>query len=190
MLGARFQSSPSPGAGRCINRSTSQRDRSVSILAQPGGRALPPTPPPQDPPARVSILAQPGGRALLFHLLLVLLHVHVSILAQPGGRALPCPLPLLGVRGFVSILAQPGGRALPDWLNQRLAHNGLVSILAQPGGRALPGAGGSCGGDDDHRFNPRPARGPGAASKSCAATAGQHSCFNPRPARGPGAAIA
>ncbi len=87
-----FQSSPSPGAGRCINQARNELSALVSILAQPGGRAL-----------------------RKFRIANVAAWCRVSILAQPGGRA------LLGCagwhfldRGWVSILAQPGGRALPD----------------------------------------------------------------------------
>ncbi len=162
--GALFQSSPSPGAGRCRHHPIADCSGSVSILAQPGGRALP---------------------AMLDCLTDLLL---VSILAQPGGRALPEGQPSLVARVQVSILAQPGGRALPTDRQQQHALLHPVSILAQPGGRALRSHGGRRGGNQQQCFNPRPARGPGAAS-SLPMPCESRCCFNPRPARGPGAAF-
>ncbi len=64
----------------------------------------------------------------------------VSILAQPGGRALPKSSRQPWEPWEVSILAQPGGRALLHPCPQQLPN-------------ALPS------------FNPRPARGPGAACR-------------------------
>ena len=61
----------------------------------------------------------------------------VSILAQPGGRALRLVATVKDQLSFVSILAQPGGRAL---------HHAQSCVAIIPVG-----------------FNPRPARGPGAA---------------------------
>ncbi len=137
-IGNSFQSSPSPGAGRCP-------------IAQ-GGSVW--------HGATVSILAQPGGRALRFFWSFCPTN-NVSILAQPGGRALL----LAGVFAVqfagVSILAQPGGRAL---LNATLA---LLSIV--------------------FLFQSSPSPGAGRCFR-CFAKLSPNGCFNPRPARGPGAA--
>ncbi len=161
---ARFQSSPSPGAGRCIPGQPDPRDKYfVSILAQPGGRAL----------RGISVAAtskslfqsspSPGaGRCK-------------SSFAKTATANSFNPRPARGPgaadleRGLhdtqrVSILAQPGGRALRyRWKNPR--GETIVSILAQPGGRALR-LFGAAGGAKNRGFNPRPARGPGAADGS------------------------
>ncbi len=163
-----FQSSPSPGAGRCLDRARCKSATAgpVSILAQPGGRALPHCRKgcPTETPMSVSILAQPGGRALRCDFFRFRTSMTtVSILAQPGGRALPDKDYAADFETGVSILAQPGGRALPygrsrpepgEGFNPRPARGPgaarvntspskltVVSILAQPGGRALPIAG-------------------------------------------------
>ncbi len=139
------------------------RDVDVSILAQPGGRALRSGWDGLDMFSWFQSSPSPGaGRCLADGGNLVSVLNAVSILAQPGGRALPPQIPGLAAGFQVSILAQPGGRALPPQI-PGLAAGFQVSILAQPGGRALP----------DYqqpkramlltRFNPRPARGPGAA---------------------------
>ena len=131
----------------------------------------------------------------------------VSILARPAGRALPRaePVDRTGVHQ-VSILARPAGRALPALnrlygadLQQFQSSPGpqhrtydaaiKVSILARPAGRALAGV------IDDvqlHRvvcFNPRPARGPGAARLVGAAHVERPIVSILAPARGPGAAL-
>ncbi len=140
--------------------------RDVSILAQPGGRALHSRSEFRGTlPRNVSILAQPGGRALLVWVdRSDTSSLTVSILAQPGGRALRALVVVLQRHvKRVSILAQPGGRALPrrvscpcpDRMFQSSPSPGAgrcavfytpgcffsprshVSILAQPGGRAL-----------------------------------------------------
>ncbi len=184
-----FQSSPSPGAGRCLrrgNHATAKRCFNPRPARGPGAalgagetRAL----------GEVSILAQPGGRALrvirpVFNCLLNQFQSSPSpgagrcgdrvLISRPGAfefQSSPSPgagrclsdnqLMLIDLIGFnprpargpgaavaaglhfdeiletVSILAQPGGRALPipSLIRQFSAQ---VSILAQPGGRALP----------------------------------------------------
>jgi len=89
----------------------------------------------------------------------------VSILARPEGRALPdCLQRHAGAYG-VSILARPEGRALPR--ADEYGYTALVdvSILARPEGRALPGPV-MMRSRRWRRFNPRPARRPGAANSS------------------------
>ena len=185
-----FQSSPGPRAGRCADplRGGVDRHVRVSILARPEGRALPCVTPPSmatPPPFQSS----PGPRAGRCHLLpwQDSQDSHcVSILARPEGRALrrsQCPVrchaprfnprPARGPGAArtrhrrptraetVSILARPEGRAL-QLVGRVVVGDPLVSILARPEGRALrrrrrraPSRAAS--------FNPRPARGPGAA---------------------------
>ncbi len=118
-----------------------QRQHKVSILAQPGGRALPAYWHQASQKTAVSILAQPGGRALL-QLQLGFGDVNQPFQSSPSPGAGRCPLEAhrfaAAAAQFVSILAQPGGRAL---LLVEASSAGLpkkVSILAQPGGRALP----------------------------------------------------
>ncbi len=101
----------------------------------------------------------------------------------PGAATGPPPNPK---RSAVSILAQPGGRALHR-LNPGV---GCKPQLFQSS--PSPGAG-RCGisqGDAQPSagFNPRPARGPGAAPPSLMLASSVFCSFNPRPARGPGAA--
>ncbi len=84
----------------------------------------------------VSILAQPGGRALRDRLGNGAIDWDVSILAQPGGRALRGPWVLEIKSSMFQSSPSPGaGRcgvcARRDFLCR------TVSILAQPGGRAL-----------------------------------------------------
>ncbi len=135
-----FQSSPSPGAGRCV--------ASLLLFRAPRSSFNP-------RPAR-----GPG--------------------AASHRRGFP---PAWAV---VSILAQPGGRALriTGWFGDYATR---VSILAQPGGRALRGRPPQ-GLPPWPRFNPRPARGPGAARNRPQPSTARSAGFNPRPARGPGAA--
>ncbi len=166
-------------------------DRGVSILARPEGRALlgasrhcaPPDPCFNPRPARGPGATWPAMRASGYSRCCFnprpargpgatprRWHRHagrvvgVSILARPEGRALPCPRQDRRQRQGVSILARPEGRALRPEDAERVC-NHEVSILARPEGRALQ--------DDGPeepalltRFNPRPARGPGATSAS------------------------
>ena len=101
----------------------------------------------------------------------------VSILARPAGRALRRDLREQRDRVLrVSILARPAGRALRVIASAMPAmpHPVRVSILARPAGRALrviasampnPTTVFQSSPDENRtkRFNPRPARGPGAA---------------------------
>ncbi len=109
----------------------------------------------------------------------------VSILAQPGGRALPCPCRPIASPVHVSILAQPGGRALRQSADHADHFLEFQSSPSPGAGRCAPGAAGCL---DPRSFNPRPARGPGAASLSYWPCRSTLPSFNPRPARGPGAA--
>ncbi len=111
---------------------------SVSILAQPGGRALPAPTDSKEPIApSVSILAQPGGRALRNPDREPTISC-CSFNPRPArGPGAACQEETPGFPGKVSILAQPGGRALPEGIDLVVGGNFAVSILAQPGGRAL-----------------------------------------------------
>ena len=187
----------------------------VSILTRPGGRVLPPRPPRRNGtrrtrfnphPARrpgaarpgppltaprmngVSILTRPGGRVL--RVLLILedrVARLVSILTRPGGRVLPLGRPAVkpGIR--VSILTRPGGRVLPE-TRLLLGHLEQVSILTRPGGRVLHTSPPRPAAPRNHRFNPHPARRPGAARHLHVHDSNVSRSFNPHPARRPGAA--
>ena len=185
----------------------------VSILARPAGRALPPTRTPLlGHVVAVSILARPAGRALpsascrapssapkfqsspgpRAGRCLVRSarrrHPAAKFQSSPGPRAGRCPVPHPKTPSTtrVSILARPAGRALLDDGRRVLAGH-AVSILARPAGRALPPSS-PAPASRASSFNPRPARGPGAAGAHCACKRRRLSSFNPRPARGPGAA--
>ncbi len=160
----------------------------------------------------VSILAQPGGRALLNKRVGGGIDIHgfnprpargpgaavasswseitrrffVSILAQPGGRALLHPLAHSASKLLVSILAQPGGRALP--LIVGVVAHGLAVFQSSPS----PGAG-RCNGRSKIGlaravFQSSPSPGAGRCNCYSDNSNPRDSCFNPRPARGPGAA--
>ena len=145
-----FQSSPGPKAGRCLVSSRVTRSE-ILFQSSPGpkaGRCLDDVGMlPQ--PELVSILARPEGRALLGR---VVDHCHVA--------------------GEVSILARPEGRALPPRRGPLRLHTRGVSILARPEGRALPPVGRPRRASGT-RFNPRPARRPGAALPSLRPRAGR-----------------
>ena len=212
---SRFQSSPSPKAGRYL---AGQRRGvgllpQVSILAQPEGRALPRLGARERRHPRVSILAQPEGRALRAEFGRQRPQERrVSILAQPEGRALRAarpnsartrssfqssPSPKAGryphaaagdaaaVAVAVSILAQPEGRALPTPPFGGVQHRG-VSILAQPEGRALPPASAGAAGAAD-RFQSSPSPKAGRYARRSSSKSRCWRSFNPRPARRPGA---
>ena len=180
-----FQSSPGPKAG-CYG---------------PGGS-------PNAPICMVSILTRPEGRGLRGLARCSQFHRPVSILTRPEGRVLRQAGDGIGIGGMVSILTRPEGRVL---LRRRQAecHTAIVSILTRPEGRVLPVAladiiasvGVSiltrpegrvlhpaarhflrCG----RRFNPHPARRPGATRLLRGRPCG-HPRFNPHPARRPGA---
>ncbi len=137
-----FQSSPSPGAGRCFAYSGSTRYLWIMFQSSPSpgaGRCIRPpvgssssggfNPRPARGPGAAQMDYPTGRRVALFQ-------------SSPSPGAGRCRRShrrntwTIG-RGPVSILAQPGGRALlPGVL--RCPHGHHVSILAQPGGRALP----------------------------------------------------
>ena len=107
--------------------------------------------------------------------------------SSPGPRAGRCKRKGGRSYGAGSFQSSPGPRAGRCRRGRRRRpRRRLVSILARPEGRALRcrQRGGSNG---RPRFNPRPARGPGAASRPCRSRRASRR-FNPRPARGPGAA--
>ena len=134
----------------------------------------------------------------------------VSILTRPEGRVL-----LAGLRregGGAVFQSSPGPKAgCYKAVEADAAFRRIVSILTRPEGRVLrPAAGGTAQLAGD-RFNPHPARRPGATPESCAAYADQIAVsiltrpegrvlratsitwrapgrrFNPHPARRPGA---
>ena len=189
----RFQSSPGPKAGRSSAATASaRREGATGFNPRPARR--PGAPHDRGSvslrPLHVSILARPEGRALPegerrreFHLL-------VSILARPEGRALQSVIrpPGRGARGFNPRPARrPGAPCWGSKLGGALlnAHH-RVSILARPEGRALQWRRPRCAATL-HRFNPRPARRPGAPRSRPALSRRRASRFNPRPARRPGA---
>ena len=155
---------------------------SVSILAQPEGRAL-------------RSLAMPHGlRPRRFN---------PRPARRPGATRFPSPS-LMGPA--VSILAQPEGRALREKERQTLLARKFqsspspkagrygarraskirgrpVSILAQPEGRALQGGCRRDAAADRFQSSPSPKAGRCAAGVFAASCAGS---FNPRPARRPG----
>ena len=211
----RFQSSPGPKAGRSMGVVVARQGLEYAFQSSPGPKAGR-SPTDRDlvrlAHPRVSILARPEGRALRHQRVHALRSPHdVSILARPEGRALPARDPHRAhVIVIVSILARPEGRALPARDPHRAHVIVIVSILARPEGRALlgpflfeveqfpfqsspgPKAGrsrrgtGGLGGSSRRRFNPRPARRPGAPPLHCWRGRTSRS-FNPRPARRPGA---
>ncbi len=186
-----FQSSPSPGAGRCIGFPPIARPvKRVSILAQPGGRALlaaanspcfnqscfNPRPARGPGAARERLIPAaiafsrfnprpargPGAALWQAHQVRSLTQFQSS--PSPGaGRCIQSHAGVkLHTPFVVSILAQPGGRALPTTpLKSKCSC--VVSILAQPGGRALHLTLNQSHSNQISCFNPRPARGPGAA---------------------------
>ncbi len=160
----------------------------VSILAQPGGRALPSVGGDCRSLPCVSILAQPGGRALQSRCPCSLSAPSFNPRPARGpGAAMRSPRKFSAFWICVSILAQPGGRALRS--DRRLWWIGDAGFNPRP----ARGPGAAALGDCPHvdaigGFNPRPARGPGAANWQVLPGVILRS-FNPRPARGPGAAI-
>ncbi len=156
-----FQSSPSPGAGRC----------SCSCPGTPGEDCF--NPRPARGPGAAADRAAPQNRLN-----------RVSILAQPGGRALPTAIGIS--TGSLSFQSSPSPGAGRCGAGRVVSLDLVVSILAQPGGRALrPKAG------NPNRygrlFQSSPSPGAGRCERSPGASRSQ-SGFNPRPARGPGAA--
>ena len=171
-----FQSSPGPGAGCCRIPEYSCQRRTSSFNPHPArgpgaawslrvwwcGRTGFNPHPARGPGAAWPPLTHDCGP------------VPVSILTRPGGRVLRIP-----------ILTRPGGRVL---LSREVSP--ASQFQSSPG----PGAG-CCRFRtrvhielDDRRFNPHPARGPGAALGSRRGLPAGLLRFNPHPARGPGAA--
>ena len=160
----------------------------------------------------VSILTRPGGRVLPSTCRAALRGVscfNPHPARGPGAASSPTPPTCTRSRSFnphpargpgaaglggrvrervdVSILTRPGGRVLPPSPTQPQPARANVSILTRPGGRVLPSATKlQC--RRRNRFNPHPARGPGAAARGTLRCAPPRS-FNPHPARGPGAAV-
>ena len=154
-----FQSSPVPEDGRYA-RSTANRRRIGSFNPRPSRRTGATTiVGNRHRELVVSILARPGGRALPACSAVRIARLAVSILARPGGRALPtarCNCPAVRL---VSILARPGGRALPPRVRLPPSNTRFQSSPVPEDGRytlfvrrQLPGL---C-------FNPRPSRRTGA----------------------------
>ena len=187
-----FQSSPGPRAGRCWSTFWRFGCARSAFQSSPGpraGRCLVALSVDGHPQLVVSILARPAGRALRERVTNTAAAVEgASILARPAGRALPGNAQA-GLERLlqVSILARPAGRALrPRFPGRCSARRWFQS---SPGPRA-----GRCSwarrsrSSRPSRFNPRPARGPGAAAKDRLIDRMHRASFNPRPARGPGAA--
>ena len=161
-----FQSSPGPKAGRsamnlvsawstttCFNPRPARRPGAPPGIIASFGASTPEFQSSPGPKAGRSEACPRGVEAV----------VDVSILARPEGRALPLPRDVLGLRVQVSILARPEGRALHGRRGRATGTRVRVSILARPEGRALPSVANSCrGARRASRFNPRPARRPGA----------------------------
>ncbi len=137
-LGTQFQSSPSPGAGRCRQRQNHLgRTIGVSILAQPGGRALPiwldpnaglPSfnPRPARGPGAASVAASPSWSSKAF-----------QSSPSPGAGRCENRADVITVALLFQSSPSPGaGRCLLGGGGAGLELG--VSILAQPGGRALP----------------------------------------------------
>ncbi len=130
----RFQSSPSPKAGSYIAWSSSIITQWVSILSQPEGRELLKETPSQHVYIVFQSSPSPKAGSYMYY--------------TPDGEVL-----------CVSILSQPEGRELRNWKPASVCKL-LVSILSQPEGRELLRLASwsiaYC------RFNPLPARRPGA----------------------------
>ena len=92
-------------------------------------------------------------------------YIDVSILAQPEGRTQPNRATRSNRDDHVSILAQPEGRTQPIPPEERIPDFEVVSILAQPEGRTQQRIT-AAGATHTRSFNPRPARGPDAASRA------------------------
>ena len=136
----------------------------VSILAQPEGRARPgvrtAAPADRRPRFNPRPARRPGATALRVER--PPLFVGVSILAQPEGRARHPAILVGGHHVAVSILAQPEGRARRARAH-RVEATGRV-FQSSPSPKAGRDGRGRTGrpARDDARFNPRPARRPGA----------------------------
>ena len=183
----RFQSSPGPKARRCKGNSRSM-SRTLQFQSSPGPKARRCRPGRRRTPADSRFQSSPGPKARRC-LDTAMLHPTTQMFqSSPGPKARRC----LQRRDHqrrgrpVSILARPEGQALRD-VERRSAHR-------------------------HDRFNPRPARRPGAAGldmeipetavmfqsspgpKARRCLRGRRRarrrqpCFNPRPARRPGAA--
>ena len=164
-----------------------RRLREVSILAQPEGRALPAASSPTTaPPRRVSILAQPEGRALPAAAAPPPARPRrVSILAQPEGRALRSAAAEAAEPEAVSILAQPEGRALPAPATYLKPCGGVFQSSPSPKAgrysvrlRHVP---------QPVTFQSSPSPKAGRYSRCAAPRRATTPRFNPRPARRPGA---
>ena len=160
-----FQSSPGPKAGRCTAAGWTQGSAVlVSILARPEGRALPNSHSKRRSPPRCfnpRPARRPGAAsgAALSPCLSRCFNPRPA--RRPGAARLtprPTPTPAM----FQSSPGPKAGRCAP--LRAGCQPDGLeVSILARPEGRALHVARNSASSMDTTRFNPRPARRPGAA---------------------------
>ncbi len=168
-----FQSSPGPKAGRYTPELLREMGAlRVSILARPEGRAL---------PAETELLREivnrfqssPGPKAGRYSAATIRQPRSVrSFQSSPGPKAgrYACDDPRTAPCVGVSILARPEGRALRDQ-DEVLRPRDRVSILARPEGRALPPAAARRARAGRARFNPRPARRPGATRCAAARSA-------------------
>ena len=160
---ALFQSSPNPKVGRYWHPGRACRSIvSVSILAQPEGRALlryrHPSPRTRScfnprptrrsgatnrcsrnfaPPRRFQSSPNPKVGRYQAHILADYRRTLVSILAQPEGRALHIGRHAARLDRRVSILAQPEGRALRRLRDAGLALHDKFQSSPNPEGRAL-----------------------------------------------------
>ena len=190
----------------------SRRTIRVSILARPEGRALQGATGGHPEPRKVSILARPEGRALHARYQAPLYRQY-TFQSSPGpkaGRSLVNTVPAtasasvfqssparrpgapwarsgpsLRASTFQSSPGPKAGRSGRGRRRRGRLRRG-VSILARPEGRALRPGPAPARSPAARRFNPRPARRPGAPGRIRGLLSALSS-FNPRPARRPGA---
>ncbi len=188
-----FQSPPGPKAGRYSACARSLLALSqVSIPARPESRALPEGAGMngylrfQSPPGPKAGRYQQAQESLSQH------HAHVSIPARPESRALQWLRNLIDA-GHLPFQSPPGPKAgrYQQAQDRSVSDHAHVSIPARPESRALQWLSQLDRRSWAHRFNPRPARKPGATWKSLRPRpnprVADQDGFNPRPARKPGA---
>ena len=188
-----FQSSPGPRAGRCASTAWDAAAPCPSRFNPRPARGPGAAPPPRAPTSSTCRRFNPRP-------------------ARGPGAATHRPIRSAQQKEFQSSPGPRAGRC--DLRRRRPRREGDVSILARPAGRALRSASTTRDSRSSSSFNPRPARGPGAAVGHEPAVAhllrvsilarpagralllcrdrcrGTVAGFNPRPARGPGAALA
>ena len=184
-IGASFNPHPARGPGATNMDPEDIARQAVSILTRPEGRVQPING--DQPGKRTGFQSSPGPRAGCNHGSSS--HhdraARVSILTRPEGRVQPLDLENLKPSAEVSILTRPEGRVQPVRQVPLVAGIG-VSILTRPEGRVQLQR--RLHFRHPFRFNPHPARGPGATSTGTIYNL-RRAGFNPHPARGPGATL-